>query len=105
MTTGDAAMTRDDATSEDVRNDYVFRTMDAMGGVWSSDHTAYTIQKMADEIVRLRRTLSSLRRPSEAIVEAVDHELQDTVGTWHTPYAIRCIVRAAVLAAESKVQP
>ena len=59
-------------------------------------------EAMADEIVRLRRTIAALREPSEAMVKAVDAALV------HAPTradVFRELIRRAVEAAEQEVNP
>lgn len=54
-------------TSEDIRADYVWRTMEAMGTIWSDDHCGHVTRQMADEIARLRTRVAWLENEIDLI--------------------------------------
>ena len=85
-------------TSEDIRADYVWRTMEAMGTIWSDDHCGHVTRQMAKEIAQLRRVVEALREPSETVLQAAGHEVLRYVDP--NEGDMRSAIIAAVAAAE-----
>lgn len=79
-------------TSDEVMTEYTMPTMEAMGGVWTENHSAYVMRRMADEIVKLRSLLRALREPCRSLFEAGQKRVEifdqidaalDAVREWH----------------------
>lgn len=71
------------------------------GGGYSADAVDWSINAMADEIVRLRSILAALRGPSQYVKESVQSSPHDVLLLGY--HRITVILQAAVAAAEREV--